>query len=250
MNIPRRQFVKLLTFGTATSVIAGKLWQREVLAFCDPLPEQKDAVFKVRVSDYPALLQDWGSVRLGINPVLPDAEPFPDGAFYPFLINRDDAGNFYVLDCECRHASCVVPVFDTGEMSIHCPCHGSRYWVDGEVINGPAQFLLHAYPFEFDGNDLLTIHVPCWGFATKLAIPSGGPTARIKLEFPMQPQVTYEVLFSTSPRGPWSVASFATTPTAAANQTSINTFGGDATLYLDRTTTTGFYAVGMKLNEV
>ena len=59
--------MKLLTFGTATSVIAGKLWRREVLAFCDPLPGQQDAVFKVRVSDYPALLQDlapytWASI--------------------------------------------------------------------------------------------------------------------------------------------------------------------------------------------
>jgi Rieske Fe-S protein len=250
MNIPHRRFVKLLTFGTATSVIAGKLWQREVPAFCEPLPGQKDAVFKVRISDYPALLQDWGSVRIGINPVRPDVEPFPDGPFYPFLINRDDAGNFYVLDCECRHASCVVPTFDTNNLSIDCPCHGSRYGVDGAVINGPAQFPLHAYQFEYDGSDLLTIHVPCWGFETKLGVASAGPSARIKLEFPMQGQVTYEVVFSTSPQGPWSVASFATTPTGPANQTSINTFGGDATLYLDRTTATGFYAVGMKLTEV
>ena len=51
MKIRRRWFVKLLTFGTATSVIAGKLWQREVLAFCDPLPGEQDAVFKVRIGD-------------------------------------------------------------------------------------------------------------------------------------------------------------------------------------------------------
>ena len=35
-----------------------------------------------------------------------------------------------------------------------------------------------------------------------------------------------------------------------ANQTDLTTFGGDAALYLDRTTATGFYAVGMKLSEV
>src|SRR5688572_18632112 len=115
MKMLRRRFIRLLTFGTATSVIGGRLWQREVMAFCDPLPDQKDAVFKVRISDYPALLQDFGSVRLGINPVSPDLEPFPDGPFYPFLINRDDAGKFYVLDCECRHASCVVPAFNVAE---------------------------------------------------------------------------------------------------------------------------------------
>src|SRR5678816_3428164 len=104
MQIPRRRFIKFITFGTATSVIAGKLWQRDVLAFCDPLPEQTEGIVKVRLSDYPALLEDWGSVRLGINPVRPDSEPFPDGSFYPFLINRDDSDKFYVLDSQCRHA--------------------------------------------------------------------------------------------------------------------------------------------------
>src|SRR5262245_24772587 len=153
MNIARRRFVKILTFGTASSVIAGKLWQRDVLAFCEPTPGQKEAVFKVRISDYTALLQEWGAVRIGINPVSPDEEPVADGKFYPLLINRDRAGKFYVLDSECRHASCVVPPYDAYDFSIICPCHGSRYDVDGAVINGPAESPLHAYQFEFDGND-------------------------------------------------------------------------------------------------
>ena len=213
-------------------------------------PKQKDAVFKVRVSDYPALLQDWGSVRLGINPLRSDREPFPDGAFYPFLINRDDDGYFYVLDCECRHAGCAVPIFDVSQMGIRCQCHRSFYGIDGTLFDGPATAPLHRYQFEFDGSDLLTIRVPCWGFETKLTVLPGGPPSRVRLTFPMQGQITYEVLFSASPRGPWSVASFATTPTGPANQTSINTFGGEATLFLDRTTSCGFYAVGMRLAEV
>jgi len=143
MKIERRRFVKMLTFGTATSVISGKLWQREALAFCVPSPGQENAVLRIRVSDFPALQQDFGSVRLGINPVLPDVEPFPDGNFWPFLINRDDAGHFYVLDCECRHASCVVPTFDASELAIRCPCHGSLYGIDGTVLGGPATQALH-----------------------------------------------------------------------------------------------------------
>src|SRR5436190_17871656 len=96
----RRKFIKFVTFGTATSLISGKLWQREVLAYCDPIPDQPQGVFKVRVSDYPALLQSWGSVRIGVNSVI-GGDPYADGDFYPILINRDDGGKSYVLDCEC-----------------------------------------------------------------------------------------------------------------------------------------------------
>ena len=252
MDIPRRRFIKFVTFGTATSIVAGKLWQREVLAFCTPGPGEivKDGVFKVRISDYPALAQDWGSVRLGINPVRPDVEPFPDGAYYPFLINRDDAGNFYVLDSECRHANCVVPAFDSFDMKISCPCHGSTYWIDGTVTGGPADTDLHSYQFEYDGNDTLTIHIPCWGFEVKAAVLPGGANPRIRLDFAGKANVTYEISFREKLTDPWSVALFATTPTGPANQTSITTFEQDVSVYLDRPTATGFYAVGMKLSEV
>ena len=250
MNIPRRRFVKLLTFGTATSIVAGKLWQREVLAFCEPGPGEvvKDGVFKVRLSDYPALSQDFGSVRLGLNPVSHDH--YPDGTFYPFLINRDDFGNFYVLDCQCLHQGCSVPTFDPGELGIRCPCHGSFYGIDGEVLEGPTTQALHRYQFEFDGDDTLAIHIPCWGFEVKAEVLPGGPNSRIRLDFEAFQNTTYEVKFREKNNSPWTTASFATAPTGPADQTSLTTFAGPVSVYLDRTTATGYYAVGVKLSEV
>ena len=69
MSIPRRRFIKFLTFGTATSVVAGKLLHQNLMAYCNPQPGQKAAIFKIKLSDYPALLESWGSVRVGINEV-------------------------------------------------------------------------------------------------------------------------------------------------------------------------------------
>lgn len=249
MNIPRRRFIKFITFGTASSFVAGKLWQRDVLAFCVP-PNQnvKEGVFKVRISDFPALSQPFGSVRLGLNPV--HSDDFPDGSFYPFLINRDDVGNFYVLDCECRHQSCVVAAFDTGEMRIRCPCHGSTYDYDGSVWDGPTTQPLHSYPFEYDGNDTLSIRVPCWGFEIKAAVLPGGPSSRIRLDFEAFQNATYEVKFREHLDGPWTPASFATTPTGIADKTSLTAFAGATSIYLDRLTATGYYALGVKLSEV
>jgi Rieske Fe-S protein len=36
----------------------------------------------------------------------------------------------------CRHLGCQV-TFNTAERTWDCPCHGSRYDVDGRVIEGP-----------------------------------------------------------------------------------------------------------------
>jgi Rieske Fe-S protein len=245
----RRRFIKFVTFGTATSLVSGKLWQREVLAYCEPIPDQPQGVFKVRVSDYPALTQSWGSVRIGVNPVT-GGDPFPDGDFYPILINRDDGGKFYVLDCECRHQSCVVPPFNLADRGIHCQCHGSLYWIDGSVLNGPAASPLGAYQFEFDGNDTLTIHIQCWAFQVSATVLPSGPTSRIQIDFYGNTNVMYEVSFRERLDQPWTTAAFATTPSGPANQTSLMATGQDVSVYVDRSKPTGFYAVGMKLGQV
>ena len=245
----RRKFIKFVTFGTATSLISGKLWQREVLAYCQPIPGQPEGVFKVRVSDYPALLQSWGSVRIGLNPVT-GGDPFPDGDFYPILINRDNAGKFYVLDCECQHQSCVVPPFNLADGGIHCQCHGSLYWIDGSVLNGPTLSPLGAYQFEFDGNDTLTIHIQCWAFQVSASVLPSGPNSRIQINFYGNTNVTFEVSFRERLSSPWTTTTFATTPTGPANQTSVMGSGQDVSVYVDRSTASGFYAVGMQLSQV
>jgi Rieske Fe-S protein len=245
----RRKFLKFVTFGTATSIVSGKLWRREIMAYCDPIPGQPQGVFKVRISDYPALLQSWGSVRLGLNPIT-GGDPFPDGDFYPILINRDDAGKFYVLDCECRHQSCVVPPFNLADSGIHCQCHGSLYWIDGSVLNGPAASPLGAYQFEFDGNDTLTIHIPCWAFQVSASVLPSGVSARMQIDFYANTNVMYEVSFRQHLQDAWTAAQFATTPDGAANQTSLLGPGGDVSVYVDRLAASGFYSVGMYLAQV
>jgi nitrite reductase/ring-hydroxylating ferredoxin subunit len=50
---------------------------------------------------------------------------------------RDEQGNLQGVSAVCSHLGCLVN-FNQAERSWDCPCHGSRFAVDGTVIEGPA----------------------------------------------------------------------------------------------------------------
>lgn len=52
-------------------------------------------------------------------------------------VSRDAEHNLHVCSAVCTHLSCIVKWNDL-ERSWDCPCHGSRFSCDGEIIEGPA----------------------------------------------------------------------------------------------------------------
>jgi glycine/D-amino acid oxidase-like deaminating enzyme/nitrite reductase/ring-hydroxylating ferredoxin subunit len=52
-------------------------------------------------------------------------------------VYRDAAGELHAVSARCTHLGCIV-AFNEAETSWECPCHGSRFAVDGAVIQGPA----------------------------------------------------------------------------------------------------------------
>lgn len=50
---------------------------------------------------------------------------------------RDDEGVLHAVSMRCTHLGCMVR-FNGAERSWDCPCHGSRFDVDGNVLEGPA----------------------------------------------------------------------------------------------------------------
>nr|WP_139235804.1 Rieske 2Fe-2S domain-containing protein [Algoriphagus locisalis] len=50
---------------------------------------------------------------------------------------RNDSGQLHLVSSVCTHLGCVVH-WNSAEKSWDCPCHGSRFSVDGKVLEGPA----------------------------------------------------------------------------------------------------------------
>ena len=51
---------------------------------------------------------------------------------------RDEHGELHIINNTCTHLGCELQ-WNSGERTWDCPCHGSRFSIDGEVIEGPAQ---------------------------------------------------------------------------------------------------------------
>ena len=52
-------------------------------------------------------------------------------------VHRDEDGSLHAVSATCTHLGCTVG-WNEAARSWDCPCHGSRFTVDGEVLHGPA----------------------------------------------------------------------------------------------------------------
>lgn len=71
------------------------------------------------------------------------------------IIIRSTDTVYLALSKVCTHSGCTV-TYNSTNMDIPCPCHGSKFATTGAVINGPAASPLKVYSVKVNGN-ILTI---------------------------------------------------------------------------------------------
>jgi Rieske Fe-S protein len=69
------------------------------------------------------------------------------------VVTQPSAGSFVGLSSACTHAGCKVANVSGG--TINCACHGSKFGLDGSVVNGPATRPLAAKPVRVQGDSIV-----------------------------------------------------------------------------------------------
>jgi Rieske Fe-S protein len=69
------------------------------------------------------------------------------------VVTQPSAGQFKGFSTTCTHAGCAVN--EVADGTINCPCHGSKYNLDGSVANGPATKPLEAKAVTVQGDSIV-----------------------------------------------------------------------------------------------
>ncbi|MGB0972566.1 MAG: ubiquinol-cytochrome c reductase iron-sulfur subunit [Mycobacterium sp.] len=69
------------------------------------------------------------------------------------VVTQPEAGDFKAFSAVCTHTGCLLN--EVADGTINCPCHGSKFSLDGAVLNGPAQRPLIPEDITVHGDSIL-----------------------------------------------------------------------------------------------
>ena len=77
------------------------------------------------------------------------------GLVTPLAVTRLSETAVVTVSRICTHQGCTVALPLTPGATLDCPCHGSRFRTNGQVVNGPAARALSQFPTRIVGNEVV-----------------------------------------------------------------------------------------------
>lgn len=236
-SVTRRECLKTLVVGVVQLGMAAGAANRFFMAELMAQEPSTGGVLNLDLGDFPTLQQDFGSILLRV----PGLTGFPQ-----LVVTRMPGNVFHAVTSRCTHQGCTVSAYRPALNAITCSCHGSRFTVDGEVLNGPASAPLTQYPTQFTPGGTLSILIP--GIAYRLNIATvaagSGASSRLRIEFPTVRGLRYSLNYRSSLNsGNWTPVTFALTPDGPLDQTQLLGEGNPAAVYVNKAEGSGYYVV-------
>lgn len=126
MNVDRRRFIGVAAGAAVCAVLPGC-----ASVAATPVTPVDGAV-RLTLQDFPQLLGPAGFLLLS-----------PAGGPSPIYVLALADGEYAALSPVCTHLGCTVDVVGA---RLLCPCHGSTYDREGNVLRGPAERALQRFP--------------------------------------------------------------------------------------------------------
>lgn len=79
-----------------------------------------------------------------------------DSSTDTIMVIRISDTQVLALSAVCTHAGCTVD-YNASQQQLDCPCHGSQFSTDGQVLHGPASRPLRVYTATI-ANNIITIN--------------------------------------------------------------------------------------------
>lgn len=247
----RREVVKSFLWATALSVVGQKVLSQSVTGQIHAAGPVYKGLLKLKIADFPVLGAANGSLRLGSSAIGSDKNPV--GIYPPVIINRAADNSFFAVDARCPHAGCVVGTFKPAVSCMTCPCHSSKFKLDGTYINGPANISLIRFPVSQDQLGFITIEIEEMSVNVTIKPLSGNPRHPFKLTFLAFENITYEVRFRAFNSQTSRVVPFALTSDSPSQQSSLlltTTPNDDTSLFIDPPTENGLIQVAIQMRTV
>ncbi|HLA76218.1 MAG TPA: Rieske (2Fe-2S) protein [Vicinamibacteria bacterium] len=143
MRTSRRQFVAMATGAT----VAGGF------AACGGSTSPSSPTPSPTPSPPPAL-----EVRLplmGVGETVAASVVLVSGLSTPIAVTRISTSEVVAVSRVCTHQGCTVGLPAVAGATLDCPCHGSRFTVSGQVVNGPAARALASFPAAIRGSEVV-----------------------------------------------------------------------------------------------
>ena len=142
-NITRRDFLTLFWGAAGALVLSESVLVG--LRFLSPRPTEGEF---------------GGSFNLGLPDQYPPGSVTPVEAGRFYLVRLQDGG-FLAVYRRCTHLGCAVP-YEPATAQFVCPCHGSAFTMEGDVLNTPAPRPLDLFQLTFNesGEILVDSSVP------------------------------------------------------------------------------------------